>query len=1165
MKKVLNFVKLFLVILLVSLTSCTNDLSEKDSQMSFSFTLPQEKVIRTTGDNNESTLLNVTAVIENKKDIIQKIEQSGYSGETVTITFNQIIIGQKVRINIDLTQDGETTPSYTGSSDWFIVKKDENKINIALSKVEIILPVDAALPKLNTNPESIVEIATSGSTETITKTLSVNATSTDCGTLSFIWQEKKDNNEWTPYTPIKTTTDNDNTTCSIDVTVVKGQVRTFRCIITNTNNSVNGNKTATIETNEVKVAYVEGTLSEITAQYTGQFETFESRPYNSVEVKETYTSGSKTTDVTVPADAIRYTIEPKNDNEKAIGYVPYTVKYNDDANVTTEIRVPVKYQLSAGDFVITSTTNEIGNSTSSNPEKIAQFIGNTTLQVKTSATSNIPNKIYKDENSATAEDYVILEKLQSEWKLENQQITDTAVNNAVATSYNYTNTLTVPTENSWCVGDPIELEYYVQVCPWTLAVKQNSSIIDDLANLTGGTTYTLSATNDADSNSNVIWESNNDNFEVNNSTLTTPEATTNNQTATITAKVGGIEIGTLNVIVQKQEPLGSSTNPFTNWTELKAYLEMTSDAATDIYVQGPLGATESATIHRPVTIIPVGDVTITRTAENTNYIFNVNKNLTLQGSENNQFILQGNSETENSYPLINCTTSNVELNLQYCTLQNANCGNSNYASAIFVENDEEESILINMTNCKIKHNIGTPITIEATVIINLENCTFSNNTATTKASVIYIDSSDGNEDIITINNCNFANNTNISSKCGYLTLEDSNQISIINSDFDSCTTGYNIYISRSKSLTLDGQISIPKIYFNNDEEGRLAINVGTNLSLKDSLIPLTLYAHYYREVGDINNDCIFFNLENGQTLPDGVFALANSTYILNSDGTITEATTGGGNGGGSSDGTIRTLNDLANYYDSTNECYKLSTGEYIFGDNLTLDKPLYIFSENEVTIKSNTNVTITSSFTNDNLIYVEGNNNTWGSLTLGGGNGTLTLKHQSDNFSTISSSGQFILKDNCSITESKYCAINIYNGNFYMYGGKIYDNKYTGTNTQSAAITLYFDDCTDTCSAELLGGEIYNNETSSSGGGISYVKEAIPYIELNGVKIYNNKAGISGGGIYSECPIYITTSSQIYDNYINGIKKGASIDITEGFFYLDYFDSPETPYTDNIK
>lgn len=191
MKQVLNFVKLFLVILLVSLTSCTNDLSEKDSQMSFSFTLPQEKINRATNDNNDKTLWNVTAVIENKKDIIQKIEQSGYSGETVTITFNQIIIGQKVRINIDLTQDGETTPSYSGSSDWFIVKKDENKINIALSKVEIILPVDAAQPEIITSPESIVEIATSGSTDTITETLSVNATSTDGGTLSFIWQEKK--------------------------------------------------------------------------------------------------------------------------------------------------------------------------------------------------------------------------------------------------------------------------------------------------------------------------------------------------------------------------------------------------------------------------------------------------------------------------------------------------------------------------------------------------------------------------------------------------------------------------------------------------------------------------------------------------------------------------------------------------------------------------------------------------------------------------------------------------------------------------------------------------------------------------------------------------------------------------------------------------------------
>ena len=43
MKQVFKLVNFFLVILLVSFTSCSNDLSEKNKEISFSFELPQEK------------------------------------------------------------------------------------------------------------------------------------------------------------------------------------------------------------------------------------------------------------------------------------------------------------------------------------------------------------------------------------------------------------------------------------------------------------------------------------------------------------------------------------------------------------------------------------------------------------------------------------------------------------------------------------------------------------------------------------------------------------------------------------------------------------------------------------------------------------------------------------------------------------------------------------------------------------------------------------------------------------------------------------------------------------------------------------------------------------------------------------------------------------------
>ena len=304
---------------------------------------------------------------------------------------------------------------------------------------------------------------------------------------------------------------------------------------------------------------------------------------------------------------------------------------------------------------------------------------------------------------------------------------------------------------------------------------------------------------------------------------------------------------------------------------------------------------------------------------------------------------------------------------------------------------------------------------------------------------------------------------------------------------------------------------------------------------------------------------------NGGTLTIlGTTISSGTHYTKNIVNGVEEEVSSGGTSG---DGTIRSVSDLITYYDSTNDCYALTTGEYIFGNSFELDYPLYIFSGEEVTIKSNTDVIITSSFNNDNLIYVDlQDEDTYGTLTIGGGDGMLTLKHINNAYSTISSYGKLTLENNCEITDSQYCAIQVYNGMFYMYGGKIHDNKYTGTNTQSSAITLLFtSNSINDCCAEFYGGEIYNNETSTSGGGVAYIGEAWPYMVFSDVKIYNNKATTSGGGIYSSYEFTVITGAQIYDNYVNSTNYGASIYVEDnGNFYFGS-DMPETPYNQNIK
>ena len=1030
MKQVFKLVKFFLVILLVSFTSCTNDLSEKNKEISFSFELPQEKINRATNENSDNTLWNINAQIENTKEIIQKIEKTAYSGETVTLTFKEIIVGQEVKINIDLTKKDEKTPTYTGSSDWFIVKNGNNKINIKLNKIEIDTPkiIDATIPEIITQPQSIVEIATDGSSVTIEKTLSVSAKSRDNGTLSFIWQEKNSDDTWKNFEPITTTTYTDKIESSIKVTVEKGKSRTFKCIITNTNNSVNGNTTATVETNLVTVAYVVGQLDSIKAQYIGD-ETFGSNfTYGNVTVTEKYTNGTQETDVKVIASKERYTIERKGENEQAIGFVPYTVKYNPgNGNITTEIRVPVKYELNANDFIIKSDTNNdenIGYSKDS-PEKIPQLTY--TPIVTLTAKDSLPNVIYETKTSEQAIQYNIIEKgINCNWTFKSVNDTNNNAN-------------TLKPKDTWCIGEPITLYYYVEVYPWVISLTGTSIV--DLNNLTENTEYTLTATNEADTTSAVTWSSNNTSFTINNNTLTTPGASTESDlTATITAKVDNKEVGSVKVTVKKVEPLGSRGNPFTNWNELKDYLYESSSDSTEIYVKGELQATETAYTYRPVTIIPVGEVTITRTTTNTSNLFDINADFTLQGSENSKFILQGDYTTENSSPLINCTRDAVKINLQYCTLQNANCESSSYGATLYASNCGT----INMSNCTVQNNKGVAVVLNTNSILN--NCTFTKNEAinsSINASAIYVNDENAN---IQINNCKFSNNINKETG-GDLGIEKSSNVSITGTTFSPTETGYNIYTYQVPSLTLSGELSIPKLYFDNYySDSTLGIKLGENLSLNNST-PITIYSGCYtNQNGNNTVDNNFFELYSGQTLPDGVFALGDENYILKDDGTIIQKLSGI---------LVNSAEELKNKIES-------ETAEVIIIDSdITVTDCINI--ARNVQIAANSDVTLTSNIQSNNMFNLSSN------LTLGGGAGTLTIKAPVAKNAIIATNSEktITIKDGVKFTNCSYYCISLTgNDTLTIEGGEFSENTMTPiaiANNSSAVINI-------------SGGKIENNK-----------------------------------------------------------------------------------------
>lgn len=1114
MKQVLKLVKLFLVIFLITFTSCTNDLSEKNPEISFSFTLPQETISsRSTEENSDFSQWIINAQIETSEKVLQNITQEGTSGQTITIHFENIQVSQNVRIDIELTPKGEEKPSYKGTSEWFITKKGSNKIHITLKKIQYeIIPdddndtgtddkpeiiIDAAVPQITTQPENVIEIVTENSGELISMPLSVTAQSTDNGTLSFVWQEKNvDNNIWENSTINST---DDKIKSSIKVDVYKGQYRTFKCIITNTNNSVNGNKTATIETNEVTVAYVQGQLTSIEAQYIGEYEKFNYEDFytnGKVTVTETYTNGNTQNEVEVTADESRYTISPTKYDEKAIGYVPYTVQYNENQNISTKIRVPVKYELNANDFIIKSNTNDYENIgySEDNPEKIPQFTGTTPVLTVGSKgeTSSVPSLIYETENSDSATDYNIMKKLQSVWKktINNQttDFTDTNADNSIAGTYIYSNTLTVPTDDTWVIGESIQLDYYVQVYPWEIALKTSDGNTVDLTNLTGNTEYTLSATNDADTTSTVTWSSNNTSFTINNNKLTTPTATTTDQTATITAKVDNVTIGTITVIVKQ---LGSMANPFTNWNELCKYLSESETDLTTIYVQGSLDATETATVNRPVKIIPVGGVTITLYENLSEQLFTVNADLTLKGyNASNQFTIDGNLN-EPEVPLIRTDNSNITL--EYVTMQSYT--NSSQDSS----NPEGGAISF---NCAGK-------------TLSLINCNFTN--------------------VIT----NIAPNVDFDTPIGAICFRDGTLI-LDNCSFTNASPDYvdlYCYPQNNSTITLKGTINLPIIeYANTNSNGDLQITLEEDTFQSNEI-------KIYVDNISYGYDTDLFTLNNEQTLPN-CFTLLNEGYEFDyTNGKIVEKTAGGTGGGGTQlSGTlVSTFDDLKNAVETG------TASVIIIGNNIELTN--YISITREVTIAANYDVTITQTTGANYLIWVKSE----GNLTLGGGAGMLTLQGNSSATEELiyMKGNKLTLTENCKVTgvsnTTAKNAINIINGEFNMTGGEI-----TG-NTAGSAITT---DSTQTgnITMNISGGKIYKNSGATNGGAINILKPSTTSltttVNIYGTaEIYNNTAKSNGGSIYTTGyhTININNSTEydnkasIYDNYEGTNKQGASI------------------------
>ena len=352
------------------------------------------RIENSTGVRNATTTgeWQISAWIENRdgtKSHQQNVTSA--SGSEASVTFDDLVIGSQIKIHLEVTKIDDTQTKFTGESGWTTIKEGVNVIVIVLREISSTGEDESDSPASGENqvpdpstpaePPAIVNAETPTIAEInsviepyptdpqpVTTTLEAVTSVTDGGTLTYQW-----------YSNTTNSTENGTliggaTNATYEAQVGAGETKYFYCIVTNTNNKVNGNKTASATSNIATVASILGELTDITARYTGTHELVNSEiNYSNVEIQQTYTAVSETQVVKVQATKEQYTITLQEQTD-TIGNIPATVIHTQTKNQTT-VTIPVKYQLDESNLRITGDTSVDQNGSLSLTAKYADASG----------------------------------------------------------------------------------------------------------------------------------------------------------------------------------------------------------------------------------------------------------------------------------------------------------------------------------------------------------------------------------------------------------------------------------------------------------------------------------------------------------------------------------------------------------------------------------------------------------------------------------------------------------------------------------------------------------------------------------------------------------------------------------------------------------------------
>lgn len=406
----------------------------------------------------------------------------------------------------------------------------------------------------------------------------------------------------------------------------------------------------------------------------------------------------------------------------------------------------------------------------------------------------------------------------------------------------------------------------------------------------------------------------------------------------------------------------------------------------------------------------------------------------------------------------------------------------------------------------------------------------------------------------TMTNCTIKNS---SYDYGAFSLNTSGNVTINDCSFESNT--YDVYVKNSPSLTLDGTVTIPKIYYDNSSARRdLGIVIGEKLQLKDETkISIEIYS-----TDKTRYDIDLFNLADGQTVSEEIFTLENESYQINSStGEIEEI--GGGNEPltGTEVSAFTALQTAINGDDEV----------IIITSNITITDPLVINKKITICCTSDSNyqlarategtvegpmfeVTSNGELTLQNIIITGGYDNEYDDAKNNPfiyNNGKTVIEN-----STLKNNYLYYTS---AYTNNESKAIHFYGGGAIFSNGDLTINNSSMGNfyiNSSGGGTIYIESGTcnidgltiSSCSTNYNGAALYISENASSST-----------VNINNSNIVSNTANTNGGGIYAAAGTININNSEINTN--SATNDGNSVYFKKDVIYSINGNEPVTVTT----